>query len=176
MKKIIVILGLIACSMAYGSNITAGDVTQKDVLDSLGMKAWAWDIQDDQGFDSVTVDVEIFKRNKQGKWENLKSSGHGRSYAENRKFERVVLIIRDDTLFLKVGDSYGELDIDLEDYDIESLVFHDVGGTGKKVDDGIIVASQFIQRNMITSSIEDRDFYILVRITPKSDPAAGGNV
>jgi hypothetical protein len=168
-KKISIFL-LLTCTLLHADTITEGSITQRDILDVLGIKAWTWEIKDPQGFDSVSVDVEVYKRNKSGEWEAPISSGHDRSYTDKKKTERIVFTIQNDTLFLKVGDGHGELNIDLADYDLERPVFHNVGSTGTKIEGGFIVASQFIERNRSTDALDDRDFYILIRITSDSEP------
>jgi len=170
MRKNIIVIPLILLSSfaLFAEEIKEGTITNRDILDALDMKAWSWDIHDKEGFRSVTVDVEVYERNKANDWEKVDVAGHGFSSSDMRHSERVVLVLRDRKIFLKVGQTYSDLSIKLDNSRLKNSFYHNVNSIGEIIDGGFIIMSEYIEKNRATTAIDDRNFYVLVKITTNS--------
>lgn len=164
MKLLLILFSLLLYVSLVGETIQRGTIDQRDILDALEMNVWAWDIKNETGFKETYARISIYQRDSNGEWRQQSTHSHGRASTDSRTEDSIVLFQRAGAFVLKVGNGVVRLDNVLDDFDLEALVFHDVGGVGSKTQDGYIIASQFIQRNRSTDKLEDRDFYVIVEI------------
>lgn len=165
MKNTILLFSFLFSSLLHAQEIKEGTLTNRDIMDTLDMKAWVWDVEDSEGFKTIKVDIEAHQRDREERWKEPNVAGHTMVYSKARTDDRVVVVIQGNRVFLKVGNIYGDLSIDLGDYKLEQPTYTNVGSIGQRVDDGFIIMSQSIERNISREAIDTKDFYLLVKIT-----------